>query len=217
MAVVIAIVSQKGGVGKSVMARLIAQSYAGAGWNVKIADLDTYQGSTYDWHTRRLQNQIQPDVAVERFRTMEQALKTGSHYDLLVIDGKPHSSGETLKMVQPATVAILPTGVSIDDRKPQVLLAHELTEKGIPTKQIAFALCRVGDNEAELSEARDYITQAGYKVLAGDLPERTAYRRANEEGRAFTETRFPALNERAATLAQSIVNAVTKIEKGAAA
>jgi len=40
MALVIAVVSQKGGVGKSTCARLIAREYAQAGWNVKIADLD---------------------------------------------------------------------------------------------------------------------------------------------------------------------------------
>lgn len=216
MALVIAVVSQKGGVGKSVVARLIAREYASAGWSVKIADLDTYQGSTYDWHSRRLQNKIQPDIAVERFPSIEPALKVGDHYDLLVIDGKPHSSSETLKMVQPAALAILPTGVSIDDRKPQVLLAHELTNKGIPAKQLAFALCRVGDSTHEIEEARTYITQAGYCVLSGELPERTAYRRANEEGRAFTETRFPALSERAAEFAQSIADWATR-QKGATA
>jgi len=37
---IIAIASQKGGVGKSTLARLIAREYAQAKWNVKIADLD---------------------------------------------------------------------------------------------------------------------------------------------------------------------------------
>ena len=219
MAIVIATVSQKGGVGKSVTARLIAREYASAGWTVKIADLDTYQGSTYDWHTRRLQQKppLQPDIAVERFRTVDQALKLRDFYDLLVLDGKPHSSSETLGMVEPATLSILPTGVSIDDRKPQVLLAHELTGKGILAARLAFALCRVGDSDSEIAEARAYISQAGYRILAGELPERTAYRRANEEGRAVTETRFPALNERASQLAQSIVDVVSKLEAGAAA
>src|SRR3954447_17158932 len=100
MPIVIAMVSQKGGVGKSITARLIAREYANAGWSVKIADLDTYQGSTYDWHNRRLQQKppLIPDIGVERFRTVEQALRVGGHYDLLVLDGKPHSSMETLKM-----------------------------------------------------------------------------------------------------------------------
>ena len=48
---------------------------------------------------------------------------------------------------------------------------------------IAFALSRVGDSEPEIEEARGYVTQAGYRVLAGSLPEKTACRRASDEGR----------------------------------
>lgn len=217
MALVIAVVSQKGGVGKSIIARVIAREYAHAGWEVKIADLDTYQGTSHDWHMRRLQHDLKPNVAVERFRSVEQALKNRDSYDLLVIDGKPHSSIETLKMVEPATLAILPTGVSIEDRKPQVLLAHELIERGVAARKLAFVLCRVGDNEAEIAEARDYVRQANYQVLPGELPERTAFRRANEEGRAATETRFAGLNERAAQLVQGVVNMAGKLQKGVAA
>src|SRR4051794_37335074 len=40
MVVTIGVISQKGGVGKSTVARLIAREFAQAGWNVKIADLD---------------------------------------------------------------------------------------------------------------------------------------------------------------------------------
>ena len=76
MALVIGVVSQKGGVGKSTCARLIAREYAHAGWDVKIADLDVSQGTSFDWHVRRLQQQLEPSVAVERFGTVEQALKS---------------------------------------------------------------------------------------------------------------------------------------------
>src|SRR2546427_11931348 len=157
MALVIGVVSQKGGVGKSTCARLIAREYAHAGWDVKIADLDVSQGTSFDWHVRRLQQQLQPSVAVERFGTVEQALKARAHYDLLVMDGAPHSTAATLKIVEPSTLAVLPTGLSLEDLKPQVLLAHELVKKGIDTRKLVFALCRVGDSDALHQSARDYI------------------------------------------------------------
>jgi chromosome partitioning protein len=47
--VVIGIVSQKGGVRKSTLARLIAREYANAGW-----DLDVSQGTSFNWQGRRL-------------------------------------------------------------------------------------------------------------------------------------------------------------------
>ena len=55
MAVLLALISQKGGVSKSTLARLIAREYANAGWNVKIADLDVSQGTSFHWQGRRLQ------------------------------------------------------------------------------------------------------------------------------------------------------------------
>ena len=45
----ISLVSQKGGVGKSTLARMIACEYAAGGWDVHIADFDTRQGSCTEW------------------------------------------------------------------------------------------------------------------------------------------------------------------------
>ncbi len=214
MAVVIGVVSQKGGVGKSTLARLLAREYAQAGWNVKIADLDVSQGTSFNWQARRLQRAIDPPISVERFGTVEQALKVSLHYDLLILDGAPHSTAATLRIAQASALVLLPTGLSLDDMEPSVLLAHELVKKGVSKKHLAFAFCRVGDSESEIEESRSYITQAGYLVLDGAIPEKIAYRRASDEGRTLAETKFPSLNERSDVLAQHIINALSKLTKG---
>ncbi len=69
MTLQIGAVSQKGGVGKSSIARLIACEYAAAGWDVLIADLDIAQATSTNWKQRREQNSIQPVIAVLPFRT----------------------------------------------------------------------------------------------------------------------------------------------------
>jgi chromosome partitioning protein len=74
-----------------------------------------------------------------------------------------------------------------------------------------FALCRVGTSQLEITEARRYLAEAGFRVLAGELPEQVAYRRASDEGRAATETRYPSLNRRAERLAQSVVNSMAAL------
>jgi chromosome partitioning protein len=214
MSLIVGVVSQKGGVGKSTLARLIAREYALAGWSVKIADLDVSQGTSFNWQSRRLQSGIVPVIPVERFGTVEQALKIADHYDLLILDGPPHSTAGTLKIAQASLLTLLPTGLSLDDLEPSVLLAHELRKRGTPASKIVFALSRVGDSESEIEEARDYIRQAGYLVLAGSLPEKTAFRRASDEGRSLTETRFPSLNKRSDEMAQGIVDLLTEIQKG---
>ncbi|HET6841355.1 MAG TPA: ParA family protein [Candidatus Angelobacter sp.] len=217
MALIIGAVSQKGGVGKSTLSRLIAREYATASWTVKIGDLDISQGTSYSWQSRRLQNEIAPVIPVERFGTVDQALKTADHYDLMILDGAPHSTAATLKIAQASHLVILPTGLSLDDMEPSVLLAHELVKKNILPQKLAFALCRVGDSATEIAEARDYLSRAGYKVLEGSLPEKIAYRRASDEGRTIAETRFASLNERSDRLVQSIINLATKLSKGKAA
>ncbi|HEX3747563.1 MAG TPA: ParA family protein [Bryobacteraceae bacterium] len=213
MAILIGIVGQKGGVGKSTLARLVAREYANAAWTVKIADLDVSQGTSFNWQGRRLQSAIEPVIAVERFGTVKQAVKSAVHVDLMIFDAPPHSTASTLRIAQTANLVILPTGLCLDDMQPSVLLAHELVKKGIRKAKIAFALCRVGDSHMEVRESQDYITEAGYRVLGGYLPEKTAYRRASDEGRALTETRFPTLNHRADKLAQSIVDLVAALQK----
>ena len=50
---IISLISQKGGVGKSGIARLLAVEFVRAGWSVKIADLDTMQGTATKWKARR--------------------------------------------------------------------------------------------------------------------------------------------------------------------
>lgn len=111
MTLIIATVSQKGGVGKSTLARFIAREYANAGWNVKIADLDIGQGTSFNWQSRGLQQDVKPVIAVERFGTVEQALRIAEHVDLLILDGPPHSTAGTLRLAQAADLVLLPTGL----------------------------------------------------------------------------------------------------------
>lgn len=154
-------------------------------------------------------------IAVERFGTIEQALKVAQQVDLLLLDRPPHYTAGTPKIAQASDLVILPTELSLDDLQPSVLLAHELIKKGIRRNKIAFVLCRVGESEAEISEARRYIIEAGYRPLSGSIPERIAYRRASDAGRAVTETRFPSLNQRSDELVQSIINLASKLERAA--
>jgi chromosome partitioning protein len=115
-----------------------------------------------------------------------------------------------LQIAKASHLVILPTGLAIDDLQPGVQLAHELVTH-IPRQQLVFALCRVGSSQPEIDEARQYLREAGYTVLTGELPEKAAYRRASDEGRAATETRFASLNRRAEVLAQGVVNRLASL------
>ena len=126
------------------------------------------------------------------------------------MDGAPHATQATLQIAQASHLVILPTGLAIDDLQPGVQLAHELVTH-IPRQRLVFALCRVGASSTEIEEARNYLREAGYTVLEGELPEKAAYRRASDEGRTATETHFTSLNRRAEALAQSVVNTLASL------
>jgi chromosome partitioning protein len=215
MALIVAMVSQKGGVGKSTLARILACEFAAQGWNVKIGDLDISQATSFQWNTRRLQNKIEPVVPVEQFGSVDKALALADQYDMLILDGAPHSTSATRSIAQASHLTVIPTGLSLDDLPPAVVLAHDLIKQSVPREKIVFALCRVGDSAIEIEEARAYLQDAGYEILPGAIPEKTGYRRATDEGRALTQTRYESLNHRAEEVAQGIVDRISQLSNTA--
>src|SRR5690606_13225664 len=134
---IITCLSQKGGVGKSTFARLIARTYAAAGWRVKIADFNVKQKTSVDWVAVRMQNELEPQLAAEPFTSVK-ALARENH-DLVVVDGRPDSDTTSLEAARLALLNVIPTGVSADDLRPQVLFARELVAKGVCEDRILFA------------------------------------------------------------------------------
>jgi chromosome partitioning protein len=123
----------------------------------------------------------------------------------VVIDGPARTSSATLAIARVASLVVQPTGASIDDLRPAVREFHALVKAGIPQDRLTFALNRIG-TEAEEADARAYLTEAGYAILAGCLPERPGYRRAQNIGLAVTETPYAGLNERADQLIQALID-----------
>jgi chromosome partitioning protein len=207
MTYIIGIVSQKGGVGKSTLSRLLAREVAAGGANVKIADLDIQQGTSFKWASRRAANGITPEVRVETFANVKTALAETDAFEVYILDGAPHASKDTREVARTADLVVIPTGQSLDDLEPSVLLAHDLVRDGIHRDRIAFALCKVSDSAREVEGARTYLAEARYQVLEGEIPFRTGFSMALDQGRAVTETTFRTLAKRADRLAQAIIDA----------
>jgi chromosome partitioning protein len=215
MAYIVGFVSQKGGVGKSTLARLLAREVAAGGASVKIADVDIQQGTSYEWAKRRAQNGIEPEIRIETFRSIKTALAEAGDYDVYIFDGAPHASKDTAQIARAADLIVIPTSQGLDDLNPSILLAHDLTNDGISAKRIAFALVKVTDSETEVRAAREYIRKAGYRVLPGELPVRTAFSKAHDLGKAVSEAPFASLAGKADRLAQALVDALAEKREAA--
>ena len=206
MAYVIGIVSQKGGAGKSTLARLLARELAHNAMRVKIADLDTQQTTCTGWASDRAEAGIEPEIQVQPFGNLRTALAEAGRFDAYILDGRPHSSQQTIEIARAAHVIVIPTGQTKDDLRPAVQLAHSLVDAGINPSRIVFALVKTTRSAAEVSAARSYLEQTDYAVLDGDLPISTSYGIAHDAGKAVTETTYPTLNEKAERLAQAMVD-----------
>lgn len=203
---IIGVVSQKGGVCKSTIVRLLSREYSDNNWIVKIADMDSKQGTCTRWNMIRNNSNIEPLVKTEQYRSVKDAINDyqKSNIDLMVFDGAPSSSTLTLQIAKEANLIVLPTGISVDDLEPTVKLAHELIKHNIEHNRIIIVFCRVGDSILELSEAKQYIEQSGFKVIKAVLPDRVAYRRAQDIGKSVSETNYKTLNQKASKIVQEI-------------
>jgi chromosome partitioning protein len=168
---IIALISQKGGVGKSALARLLAVEFIRAGWQVKIADLDTKQGTVTKWKTRRDRAGLQPEIPVEKFATVERALREATRFDLLILDGPAHAEQGGRVMAKGSDLVLMPTGYGLDDLEAQVEAAYELEESGIERGKIWFVFCKATGSASEDQAARDYLKRAKINVFDPVLPE----------------------------------------------
>jgi chromosome partitioning protein len=202
MGEVISFVGQKGGTGKSTLARAFAVEAARAKTNVLIADLDDAQRTSYEWGTRRQANGHQPAVKVERV-PRPQVFTRAAAVDVLVVDAPGWTDASTVWLAKGSQLTVIPTGAGIDDLNPTIRLMHELIAKEIPSWRLALALCRV-QNASEAAFARSYLAEAKYKAVKGELYERKSFRDLQNVGQAVTEHAVTALAREAQQLIESL-------------
>ncbi|MGJ8530119.1 P-loop NTPase [Maritalea sp.] len=205
---IIAVVSQKGGVGKSALSRFLAVEFAKSGWSVKIADLDTGQGSSTNWKARRDQNAIKPEVPVEKYATVSRAVQDAERYELMILDGPAFAEKRGLQMAEYADLVVIPTSYSLDDLQPQVETAQHLEVAGIDPEKIKFIFCKADGSDTEEASARSYLKRAGMNVLKNLMPERASIRHASNNGQSASEVPHRTVRERIIPLAVEIANII---------
>jgi chromosome partitioning protein len=212
---IISLVSQKGGVGKSALARLLAVEFVRAGWSVKIADLDTMQGTSTKWKARRDRAQLLPEIPVEKFGTVERAVKEAGRFDLVILDGPAHAEKGGLSMAKASDLIVMPTCYGLDDLEAQVEAAYELEENGIKRERIWFVFSRTSGSPAEDQAAREYLQRAKINVFEPILPELPSIRQGHNGGKAASEISFPVIRERAVALALAVASQIQGLKEAA--
>lgn len=184
---IIACLSQKGGVGKSTLSRLIATAYAAHGQRVGIMDFNGTQETTTFWSKHRASAGIKPEIHAE-VATQANRMRGDKRFDVIIADGRPDSPDITLSIALAADAVIVPTSVTIDDLVPQVRFARELVTKGVRHDRILFVINRVTENKLLIKDSYDFIGDE-FKVATGTLPYRDAFIRCHTGGYSVGEVK----------------------------
>ena len=178
----IALIAQKGGVGKTTIAVNLAVA---AGLRTAIFDLDQ-QESAVMWADRRKNDE--PHVEFLTERRLSEALKAAEqgNFDLSIIDTPPAAGPQAFTASQAADLVLIPCRPSLIDLDAIRRTAQLIKSAGVP----AFVLFNAAPHSATtlLDDARAIVEDAGLTVAPVVLRERSAYRAAWPAGKAVTET-----------------------------
>ncbi len=179
----LAIISQKGGCGKSTLAVHLAVSAVKAGKTVALIDLDE-QDSSFQWfQTRDKENEL---IAIQAKapqlpELLEQGKKGG--IDLCILDTAPHSKEPITHAAKVADFVLVPT----------VPYVFELraVPKTIDILEVMKANYSIVINSAprgkQAEKARNALEGQGYSVLEPVIYSRVAFRHALAEGHSVHE------------------------------
>ena len=203
MTIIIAIISQKGGVGKSTISRAIAVQVAEENLKPLLADLDIQQKTSFDWAERRKIHEDIIQIEARAYRSHDEALTEMKDFDVIILDSKGYTDEQTADICKKADLVVHPCGFSVDDRKPTFITLNTLVKLGIPKERLNVVL--IGDHtEASEAEIRTYFSKGGYHVIDGFLRKKKIYELALNEGLSVTEASRKDYRIEASKLTESI-------------
>jgi chromosome partitioning protein len=200
----ISFVSQKGGVGKSTLARLFAVGAAHRGHKTLLADFDLEQLTCVEWNAMRLRNNIEPEIDARPFKSLKKLYRSEEEIDFIVADTRGLADATSQELAQDSDVVFLPTGTSSDDLRPTLALARKLAKHGSEGR-IVIVLSKVGRSEKQLGHAIEAIEESGFELLVEHWPLRDGFQADLDAGRAGREAHNPYLREAAERMENALM------------
>lgn len=179
----VAIISQKGGAGKTTLALHLATSSALAGRNTAIIDLDP-QASAANWGDRRTA-ELPVVLSAHASRLGHEIRRVGEmEGDLLIIDTAPHSDSAALEAAKAADLILVPCRPAILDIEAISTTLDLVKTTGTPIFVVMNAVAPQGN---EAVEAADAIAGLDVQVCPVQLRQRVAFSRALISGQSAEE------------------------------
>lgn len=188
---IVALLNQKGGTGKTTLALHLAGEWARRGHRVTLIDADP-QGSALDWSEQRARERLPRRfgvVGLARDTLHHEAPELARNADHIVIDGPPRVAGLMRSALLAADLVLIPVQPSPLDGWASAEMLALVNEARIyrPELVARFVLNRCATRTVLARETAESLTDHDPPALSATVGQRIAFAAAAQTGRLVSE------------------------------
>lgn len=185
---IIGILNQKGGVGKTTLSVNLAACLARTGARVLLIDADP-QGSSLDWAAARQGEPLFSVVGFPRSTIHKEIGHIGQGYDYIIIDGPPRVTDLARSAIMASDIVVIPVQPSPYDIWAAEEVVKLITEARVYKENIksAFVVNRKITNTAIGRDVREALAAYPVHVLDASIAQRVVFAEAAAQGQAIFE------------------------------